>query len=224
MTATDFTTIMRMAMGNPTATEISNALLLRAFNLAAESVVTPRPRKFPELRTTEDITTASGKAEYELTATDIVEICHLYDVTNTRRLKPMDEDDYVRKLQANVSNQKPRKYLEGEVGSNNRIEITLWPTCDAIYTVRVYYWRLPPEIVLSPTATSPVTARKWDLPILEAAIKMALPWVGNRPEVARQAPIAGEAEGRVAGTGPPAAEIKHALESAYARSVRNVEG
>ena len=220
MTATDIVGIMRKALGNPTTTEISDDRLLRAFNLAQADLVCEKPERFPELRTSTTISTVASTATYELTVGDVVKIESARDDTNNQRIRPCDPKKMVKLSVSTSTATIPIYFAEDGRGSNDLPQVQLWPTpSTSARTIRFYYYQLPTEIVLSPAATSPVTAQRWDRASMERGTQYALVWVTERDEAAAQAGIADNAETRMRRTGPLPPEVKYYFESVFASTV-----
>lgn len=169
MTASDFVTMARLALGGETTEALSDALILRFVNQAYLEVCSKYP--FPELSTSTTVTTADGTAAYETTATDILQVTELIDSTNYVTLYPINESKYDQLTQGDSSSTStPIYWYISGVGSNSRLEFTLFPTPDGVYTVTIKYDKVPSELVLSPTATSPIISAVWDDSILGRAI------------------------------------------------------
>jgi hypothetical protein len=86
--------------------------------------------------------------------------------------------DYTQGDAANITGTPSYWFLNG-VGSNDRYQLTLYPTPDGSYTVYVYYWMEPTELVISPIASSPITPEPWDDVIIHKATQRAWRMMGD---------------------------------------------
>ena len=82
----------------------------------------------------------------------------------------MSENQYHRWTQGGSISGTPNYWYISGVGSNNRYEITLFPTPAGTYSLTVHYTKSPTELVTTPTATSPVIPEPWDGSIIHRAI------------------------------------------------------
>jgi hypothetical protein len=69
-------------------------------------------------------------------------------------------------------------YFVSGVGSNNRWELTFYPTPAGTYTLTVHYFGFT-ELVTSPSATSPVIPSAFDNVIINRAASQVMRQVGN---------------------------------------------
>jgi hypothetical protein len=179
LTASDMIDIVRDCLGGETTETLSDARILRYINesyleLAAE-------HGFPQLQSSTTLTTASGTASYEVTVTDISRYDDLEDDTNNLLLYRMSEWQYRKFTQGNASSQSgtPVYWFVDGVGSNSRDQITFWPTPAGIYTINVYYQKVPAELVTTPTATSAVIRQAWDDSIMHRAVSRGWRQLGD---------------------------------------------
>ena len=170
MTAQDMVTEIRLHLGGETSETISDNQILRWINRSYIEVTSAY--KFDEMETSTTLTTSSGTAEYESTASDILKVISLVDDTNNVTMFPIDRYQYERWSSGDSSNQTgtPIHWFISGVGSNNRRQFTLWPTPDGTYTINIFYLKKPTELVLSPSATSAVVLEPWDDVILQRAV------------------------------------------------------
>lgn len=168
-TGLDFVSFLRRMLGSPTTAEWSDEELLQLINIAqAEIASAEQP---PELETSTTITTSSGTAEYELTATDVLQIIGITDTTNESTLYRIDRTEYESWTQGDytATTGNPEFWFISGVGSNDRPQITFYPVPDGTYTLYVWYTKIPQEIVTTPTENSSEMRRQWDMLILKLA-------------------------------------------------------
>ena len=184
MTASDMVTEARASLGGETTESITNNQILRWLNRAyAQIASTFNPY---ELETSTSITTSSGTAEYESTASDILKVISVIDDTNNVQMYPWTRWQYDQATQGDATNVTgtPVYWFISGVGSNNRRQFTLYPTPAGTYTVNVIYTKTPTELVLSPAATSAVVQEPWDESILYAAVSKGWAFLGDEKKSA----------------------------------------
>lgn len=177
-TATDFIQEVRDICGGETSETVSDSRILRIVNEEYKllcSKYTP-----VHIETDETVTTTSGTAAYELTATDVLGIERVIDTTNNYTLRELSEYLYHQYTQGDVSSTTgtPVYWFVSGVGSNNRWEITLYPTPDGTYSLTVSLLGFT-ELVTSPSATSPVIPSAFDNVIVNRAAAQLMRQVGN---------------------------------------------
>ena len=164
MTAQDIVTEVRLHLGGETDETLSDNQILRWVNRSYIDLSSAY--EFNELETTVAITTASGTAEYETTATDMLTVISVIDDTNNIQLYPWNRWQYDRSTQGSSSTitGTPIYWFISGVGANNRRQFTFYPTPAGTYTVNVIYQKKPTELVLTPVAdvTSSVIPEPWD--------------------------------------------------------------
>jgi hypothetical protein len=170
LTASDMIDMVRDCLGGETSETISDTRILRYINQSYLELASRN--HFDQLSASSTITTASGTATYELSVSNVLNINDLEDDTNNIKLHPMNEDQYRKFTQGNASSitGTPVYWFIDGVGSNNRYNITFFPTPAGTYTINVYYTQSPDELVTSPAATSPVIPEPWDDSIIHRAV------------------------------------------------------
>jgi hypothetical protein len=173
-TATGLVQFTRKSMGNPTTDEWSNDQILRLLNWAqVDFAMKMKPRV---LATSATITTTSGTSQYATGVTDLLVLNEVRDETNNNyKLRPGDEDHFLRVNQTSttVTGYPTRFYEAGE--SSGQKQVVLYQQIPGgTYTIRLYYTKKPTEIVLSPTATSPVLSEELDFPLVQRAAEIGL--------------------------------------------------
>jgi hypothetical protein len=161
--------IVRDNLGGETTETMSDTRILRYINQAyTEICADEKPR---QLETSTTITTTSGTATYEVSVSDVLSYSDLEDDTNNLLLYRMSEWQYRKFVQGNASTitGTPTYWFIDGVGSNNRDNITFFPTPAGTYTINVYYTKKPAELVTSPTATSALLREPWDEAIIYLA-------------------------------------------------------
>jgi hypothetical protein len=177
MTASDMVDIVRDSLGGETSETISDTRILRYLNQSYMEICAEHQP--PQLETSTTITTSSGTATYEVTVSDILKYSDLEDDTNNLLLYRMAEWQYRKFTQGSTSSGTPVYWYIDGVGSNNRDNITLWPTPAGTYTINVYYTKRPAELVTSPTATSPIIREPWDDSIVHRAASRGWRMLGD---------------------------------------------
>lgn len=177
LTAEDMVAMVRDASGGETSETVSDTRILRYLNQALLRICSRFG--FEQLGSSTTITTVSGTAAYELSVSDVLTITDLIDDTNNYKLTPMSEQQYNSYTQGSTSSGTPIFWFLSGVGSNNRYEITFYPTPAGVYTINVYYNMKPTEMVLLPTATSPFIPEPWDDSIIYRATAKVCRMLGN---------------------------------------------
>jgi len=198
-TATDFVNEVRDALGGETSETISDTRILRWVNEEYKTLCAKH--LFPQLRTSETVTTTSGTATYELSEADIIAVEDVVDTTNGLYLREMNDYQYGVYTQGNASSTTGNPYLwyvDG-VGSNNRFNIKLFPTPDGTYSLTVSYYEFT-ELVTSPSATSAIIPIQFDNVILNRAVAQGMRALGNHDSAYRWLLGANEMEQAAKGT------------------------
>jgi len=177
LTATDMVAIARDCLGGETSETLSDARILRFLNQSYLELCSRY--HYDQLSTSTTITTASGTSEYELSVSDVLEISVIVDDTNNNKLYTMSEYQYHTYVQGSTSSGSPDSWYIDGVGSNNRWNLMLYPTPAGTYTLNVYYTKEPTELVLSPTATSPIIPSAWDDSIIYKAVSRGWAQLGD---------------------------------------------
>jgi len=162
MTAQDIVTEVRLHLGGETTETLTDNQILRWVNRAYIDLASSYD--FDELEESTTITTSSGTAEYEASASDILSVISLVDDTNNVQLYPWTRWQYDRATQGSASSitGTPIYWFISGVGSNSRRNFTFYPTPAGTYTINVIYKEKPAELVLTPSATSSVLLEPWD--------------------------------------------------------------
>ena len=177
LTASDMIDIVRDSLGGETDETLSDTRILRFINQSYLELASQY--QFDQLSASTTVTTTSGTATYELSASDVLAIKKVVDDTNDFMLYTMNEDQYYRYVQgAAVSGTPVYWYIDG-VGSNSRYNLTFYPTPDGTYTINVHYSKAPTDLVTSPAATSPITPTPWDDSIIYRAVARGWMMLGD---------------------------------------------
>jgi hypothetical protein len=190
LTASDMIDMVRDNLGGETSETISDTRILRFINQSYLELASRL--HFDQLSTSSTITTSSGTATYELSVSNVLSFNDLEDDTNNLKLYPMNEDQYRRFTQGNTQTGTPVYWFVDGVGSNNRYNITFWPTPAGTYTINVYYTKSPTELVTSPAATSPVIPEPWDDSIIHRATSRGWRMLGDLEAAATWMKIASQ--------------------------------
>ena len=177
LTAQDMVEMVRDSLGGETSETISDTRILRFINQSYLELCSQYG--FDQIDTDTSITTAASTAEYELSVSDVMEITNVVDTTNTFALLTMSEDQYHDYTQGGSTTGTPYSWYIDGVGSNNRWNIKFWPTPAGIYTIKVYYKKVPAELVLSPAATSAIIPEAWDDSIIYRAVARGWMMLGD---------------------------------------------
>jgi hypothetical protein len=124
---------------------------------------------FPELMTSADASTVAGTATVAK-PTDCYYITEVYDATNNQHLKWMSWNSYVAMTDRYTATGKPTKWHR--VGAS----VYLYPTPDAVTTIRMYYRKIP--AVLAGSAVTAIGV-EWDDIILDLADFNSRMWAGE---------------------------------------------
>jgi len=168
---------VRDSVGGETSETLSDTRILRYLNQSYLELCSRFG--FDQLGASTTITTSSGTAEYELSVSGILRFIDLVDDTNNMTMYPMNEHEYYQFTQGSTISGTPFYWFVSGVGSNNRYNITLFPTPAGTYTINVYYTKQPSELVTSPAATSPVIPEAWDDSIIARATARAWRMMGD---------------------------------------------
>ena len=177
LTASDMVDMVRDALGGETTETISDARILSFINQSYLELSSMY--HFDQLGTSTTVTTASGTAAYELTVSDVQIITDVVDGTNDVKLYPMNDGQYHKFTQGGTTSGTPTYWFISGVGSNNRYELTFYPTPAGTYSLTVHYYQDPTELVTSPSATSAVIPRAWDDSIIHRAISRGWRMLGD---------------------------------------------
>lgn len=192
MTATSMESFVRKALGGIPTESFSQAEVLRWINLAMIRVYSRRYMPILQKETT--VTTVASTAEYELDVDDMLFIVQLVDTTNNFVLEEMDLREYNMYTQGTTTTtRKPERWFISGVGSNNRRQVTIYPTPAGAYTIKVYYQRRPDDLVLNPTATSTIGYETFDVDILNEAIAIGYEAHGDFERAAATRQLSGMA-------------------------------
>lgn len=177
LTASDMIDMVRDSLGGETTETLSDTRILRYINQSYLELASRYG--FDQLSTSTTITTVAATTSYELTVSDVMHISELVDDTNDIKLEAMNERQYHKYTQGGTTSGTPSYWFIDGVGSNNRWQITLYPTPAGAYTINVYYDKVPTELVTSPAATSPVIPDIWDDSIIHRAISRGWRMLGD---------------------------------------------
>jgi hypothetical protein len=170
-TALDFVQEVRDIAGGETAETLSNTRILRYVNQALLAYETKY--LFPQNKTYADLTTADGTSQYSL-GVHPIQIESVVDRTNYLRLRPINQQQYDEYVHGNPTGTKSSPvewFVSGQTGGS--WYITFFPTPNAVTTQRVNYWGHT-DLVLSPSATSPIIPIAFDDAVLLRAASAAL--------------------------------------------------
>lgn len=123
---------------------------------------------FPQLETSSTVNTVDGTA-YIAVPTDCLVVRDIHDTTNDRRLIGITPRTYV------DSSGRTDTSSEGEPSNWVRqgTSLYLYPTPDAVYTMRIYYRKIP--AILSGTEVTAIGA-EWDEPLITLATYIGKMW------------------------------------------------
>ncbi len=184
LTASDMIDIVRDSLGGETSETISDTRILRFINQSYLELCSFY--HFDQLGTSTTVTTSSGTATYELSVSNILKITDVVDDTNNFKLYTMNDRQYEMYTQGSASSTTgaPVYWFIDGVGSNNRWNLTFYPTPAGTYTLNVNYTKQPTELTSSPTATSPIIPEVWDDSIIYRAV--ARGWLSlGEPDMAK---------------------------------------
>ena len=177
LTADDMIDMVRDALGGESSETISDTRILRYINQSYLELCSRYD--FQQLSTSTTITTSDGIAAYELSVANVLSFTSIIDDTNNLLLRTMSEPQYHKYTQGSTTSGTPSKWFLSGVGSNDRYEVTLWPTPAGAYTLNVYYNQKPDELVTSPAATSPIIPEPWDDSIISRAVSRGWRMLGD---------------------------------------------
>ena len=177
LTASDMIDMVRDCLGGETTETISDTRILRYINQSYLELASEYA--YPQLSTSTTITTSSGTAAYELSVSNLLRFTDIVDDTNNLKLYTMSEDQYHKFNQGGSTSGTPIYWFVSGVGSNDRYEVTLWPTPAGTYTLNVHYTQAPDELVTSPTATSAIIPEPWDDSIIHRAVSRGWRMLGD---------------------------------------------
>lgn len=175
--------IVRDSLGGETSETLSDTRILRFINQSYLELASQY--QFDQLGTSTSVTTTSGTTTYELSVSNVLNITKVVDDTNDTMLYTMNEEQYHRFVQGSSVTGTPSYWFIDGVGSNNRYNISFYPTPAGTYTINVYYVKSPTELVTSPSATSPIIPEPWDDSIIYRAISRGWMMLGD-PETAEK--------------------------------------
>jgi len=177
LTASDMIDMVRDSLGGETSETLSDTRILRFINQSYLEIASRI--RFDQLSTSTTITTSSGTATYELSVSNVLTFTDLVDDTNNLKMYPMAEWQYHKFTQGGTTSGTPIYWFVDGVGSNNRYQLTMYPTPAGTYTINVYYTQSPDELVTSPAATSAVIPEPWDDSIIHRAVSRGWRMLGD---------------------------------------------
>lgn len=181
LTASDMITLVRLAISETSET-LSDNQILRFINQSYHEIC--GSMEHPELDASTTVSASSGTAEYELSVSDILHIKNVTDTTSGIRLREISTYLYDQYTQGGTDTGTPAYYTFTGVGSNNRMQLTFYPTPDATLTITIRYQKRPSELVTSPSATSPIINEAWDDSIIYRAVSRAWMMLGDSGKAA----------------------------------------
>ena len=216
MTAQDFVDYTRKRMGNPSTDEWTNDDILRFVNMAQQRVALGSA--VATLETYEDVAlTEAAGATYEFTATDIMYITSVKNLSTGQRIKPTDRESHTTDTQSpDAIKGDVYRYFESGLGSNSRKQVVFQHAPDASFSVRVYYLAYPTELVLTPTATSSELPLEYDEAILDYAAEIGKKFDQQMSEAGVERNMAKETEGRASAIAPKVPERRYGIKSSIA--------
>lgn len=176
---------LRRQVGNPTTTQVSDALMLEYINLGYRHIGTRY--RFRTLRVKSTVPTVNGTRAYNL-PTGSGTILSVRDVTNERKLTKIGDRRASALIDTTVTG-KPEKYVLYAT------TYELHPTPDAVYSIELYYKRTITDLVAADTPLIPeswhpgiiIVARYYywddqgDLVKASAALNIFNAWVREQP-------------------------------------------
>lgn len=177
LTASDMVDMVRDSLGGETSETISDTRILRYINQSYLELASQYG--FDQLGSSTTITTSSGTASYELSVDTVLSIEDIVDTTNKNRLRSMNEYQYNSYTQGGTQSGTPQYWYIDGIGSNDRFNITLWPTPAGAYSLTVNFKQKPTELVASPSATSTVIPEQWDDSIIYRAVARGWAMLGD---------------------------------------------
>ena len=220
LTASDMIDIVRDNLGGETTETISDTRILRYINQAYMEVCADEQP--PQLETSTTITTASGTASYEVSVSDVLRYSDLVDDTNNALLYRIAEWQFRRQTQGGSTSGTPQWWYIDGVGSNNRDQITFFPTPAGTYTINVYYTKRPTELVTNPSATSAIIREPWDEVITALATARGWSQLGDPDAAGKWRGIAGPLKAAAKQTTHEPSYLRVTPGSRIARALRNV--
>lgn len=185
LTGADMLSIVRDSLGGETTETLSDTRVMRYINQSYLELCSFY--QFDQLKTSTTITTTSGTADYELSVSTVLNIDDILDTTNNNKLYPMNDYQYNQFTQGGTQSGTPQYWFMNGVGSNDRFQITLWPTPAGTYSLTVDINKKPTELVASPlaSATSPVIPEQWDDSIIYRAVARGWMMLGDHDTAAK---------------------------------------
>jgi hypothetical protein len=222
LTASGMVDMVRDYCAGETTETLNDTRLLRFLNQAYLYYAGKYP--FPQLLEDTTVTTVSGTQENELSVSDVREISTITDQTNNVPMYEIDEKQYDQFTvgdQSNITGNPVYYFIDG-VGSNGRWNLRWYPTPDGAYTIAIKYYENPPELVTSPTATSPIIPDVWDDVIMHLAASRGWMLLGNREKSMSFAGIAGKMESDLVRRSFPKSSIPRRTSSPVGRALGGV--
>jgi len=177
LTAQDMVEMVRDYCGGETSETLSDTRLLRFLNQAYMEVCSRY--RFDQLSTSETLTMVSGTASYEFANSDHLYIDNVIDDTSNIPIDAISKNQYQQWTSGSSVSGTPVYWFLNGVGSNNRYQLTFYPTPNNTDSVIVYYTQEPTELVLSPTATSMYIPEPWDDVVIHKAVSRAWRLLGD---------------------------------------------
>jgi len=124
---------------------------------------------FPQLETSTTANTIDGTAYVSVPA-DCLVVRQLYDTTNDYLLINIPHSQYVSYADRadTTAEGKPKEWVR------QGTYLYLWPTPDSVYTIRIYYRKVPASLTLGADVT--LLGTEWDEPIVTLAAYTGKMW------------------------------------------------
>jgi len=177
LTASDMIDMVRDCLGGETTETLSDTRILRYLNQSYLEIASEHAP--PQLGASTTITTSSGTAAYELSVSNLLQFTDIVDGTNKLKLYTMSEHQYHKFTQGGTTSGTPIYWYVSGVGSNDRYELTFFPTPAGAYTLTVHYFQAPDELVTSPAATSMIIPEPWDDSVIHRAVSRGWRMLGD---------------------------------------------
>lgn len=189
--AADIARIVRKAVGSPDETELTDADVLRAMNIAQELVAARvRPQ---ELQEQVSISTVAGTSDYELPAPDdVLIITAVFNGQSGLRMFHIDNDYYLWLSSDSLVTGIPEFWYELSRGTNGRPRIRVWPIPNGTMQLDVHYLAEPQEMVLEPEPTVSNLPRMYD-PLIIAETGRVVQMMQGETDIRGLAKMAQEA-------------------------------
>lgn len=205
----DFLAWGKKAVGSPASGDWSDTDMMMAVNQAQLSIAVRNLKRLPQLRTSVAVSTSADTGTYEVSVSNIIQLDEVENTTTSGgppRLKPRDHNWWIRRARDWTATGAPIYYIMRELGSNDRWQLSLLPVPDGVYALKVWYYKVPEEIIAGSNVNYSTLPQSYDLAIRDESVRIAQVTLGRRQASMQSKVIADISGGDGTGSRPKNSE------------------